>query len=312
MTDGRLSVLDFLSEKPADPTWQSLPELWGGYASERARGRSPFSAAVQVAAQADRLGHAFAVGYPAALEQLLPGVRLPCALCATEAQGNSPRAIETKLTELAEGFRLDGQKTFVTFGTLARTLIVVARSGLKPDGRPDIVVVQIPADRTGLVVHELPPGPFVPEVAHVRLRLDGVRVHPDERLPGDGYLRYVKPFRTIEDIHVVGSTLGYLIGWARRVGASHAWIADLSADLVALDALRAAEPLDARTHIVLHGCYGRLMQTVRGDEFRRVLDSGTDGERERWKRDQAILKVASKARELRFAAAIRAIRLDRD
>jgi len=312
MSDGRLSVLDFLSEKPADASWQSLPEVWDGYASERARGRSPFSAAVQVAAQANRLGHAFAVGYPAALEQLLPGVRLPCALCATEAQGNSPRAIETALTEVSEGHRLHGDKTFVTFGTLAKTLIIVARTGLKPDGRPNIVAVQIPANRAGVLVEELPPGPFVPEVVHARLRLDGVQVLAGERLPGDGYLRYLKPFRTIEDIHVAGSTLGYLMGWARRVGASGAWLSELSADLVALDALRTADPLDPRTQIALHGCYARLTKLALGDELRRLLNSATDAERERWTRDQALLKVASKARELRFAAAMKAIGLDRD
>jgi hypothetical protein len=239
-------------------------------------------------------------------------VRLPCALCATETRGNSPRAIETTLTEVGAGYHLDGDKTFVTFGTLAKTLIIVARRGLKSDGRPNIVVAQIPADRAGVLVAELPPGPFVPEVVHARLRLHEVRVHAGELLLGDGYLRYVKPFRTIEDIHVVGSTLGYLIGWACRVGASRAWIADLSADVVALDALRAAEPLDARTHIALHGCYQRLMQTARGDELRRLLGSATDAERKRWTRDQALLKVASKARELRFEAATRAIGLDRD
>jgi len=311
MTEGRQSLLDLLAERSIGTAWQSLPELWDAYAVERAGGRSPFSAAVQVAGRADRLGHAFAVGYPAALEHLSPGVLLPCALCATEAQGNSPRAIETTLTEVGESYRLDGEKTFVTFGTLAKTLIIVARSGLKPDGRPDIVVVQVPADRAGVHVEELPPGPFVPEVAHAWLRLEGVQVHPGERLPGDGYLQYVKPFRTIEDIHVLGSTLAYLVGWARRVGAPSTWIAELSADLVALDALRAEEPLDARAHIALHGCYRRLIQTAQGEELRRLLESASDAERERWLRDAALLKVASKARERRFEAATRAIGLDR-
>lgn len=306
------ALLDLLSEGAIRATWQGLPELWNAYANERSRGRSPFSAAVQVAARADRLGYAFAVGYPAALEQLSPGVRLPCALCATEAHGNSPRAIEATLSEVGEGYRLDGEKTFVTFATLAKTLIVVARSGLKPDGRPDIVVVRIPSDREGVLVEELPPGPFVPEVAHARLRLDGVHVLSDERLEGDGYLRYLKPFRTIEDVHVLGSTLAYLVGWARRVGAPSPWIAELSADLVALDALRSAEPLDARTHVALHGCYRRLKRTADSNELAEVLNAATVAERERWLRDEALLKVASKARELRFGAALTAIGLDRD
>ena len=121
----------------------------------------------------------------------------------------------------------------------------------------------------------------------------------------------MKPFRTIEDIHVFGATLGYLMGWGRRVGVSSGWVAELSADLVALDALQTAGPLDPRTHIALHGCHGRLNEAARGDGLRRLLNAATDAERARWTRDQPLLKVASKARELRFAAAAKAIGLDR-
>ena len=142
---------------------------------------------------------------------------LPCALCVTEANGNSPRAIATSLSPAPGGYRLDGNKTFVTFGTLAKALIVVARVGEKSDGRPDLAVVRIPAERVGVRLVELPPTPFVPEVVHASVHLDGAEVRDHERLAGDGYLEYVKPFRTVEDIHVVGATLGYLVGLARRV-----------------------------------------------------------------------------------------------
>ena len=38
-------------------------------------------------------------------------------------------------------------------------------------------------------------------------------------LPGDGYDIYLKPFRTIEDIHVHAALIGYLVGVARRLEA---------------------------------------------------------------------------------------------
>ncbi|MBW2215043.1 MAG: acyl-CoA dehydrogenase family protein, partial [Deltaproteobacteria bacterium] len=246
MTETAPTLLDVLSGDAEAGPKQSLPEVWEAYRSERAAGVSPFTAAVIVASQVDRLGFAFAVGYPAALEHMIEGVRLPCALCVTEANGNSPRAIESTLAPKGNRYQLDGAKTFVTFGNHAETLIIVAKAGEKSDGRPDLAVVQIPANRKGVALQELPETPFVPEVPHTSVRLEGVEVLQNERLPGDGYLNYVKPFRTIEDIHVVGTTLGYLVGLARRTRASATLIAELSADLVALDRLRDEAPLDPR------------------------------------------------------------------
>ena len=304
MPEAPPTVLDLLAEDRAQAPLRSLGELWAAYAAERAAGRSPFSSAVSVAAACDRLGHAFAVGYPAALEHLIPDVELPCALCATEADGNSPRAIATTLAPVGPAYVLDGTKTFVTFGSLAKALIVVARVGQKPDGRPDLAVVRIPAGRDGVILEELPQTPFVPEVPHARVRFQRVEVRSDERLPGDGYLRYVKPFRTIEDIHVVGATLGYAVGWARRTGADSSLIAGLCSDLVALDGLRAFEPLDPRAHVALEGVYHGVTATLSGEAFGRMLEAANEAERERWARDKTLLSVASKARRARFARAI--------
>jgi hypothetical protein len=163
--------------------------------------------------------------------------------------------------------------------------------------------VQIPASRKGVVLQKLPETPFVPEVPHTSVRLEAVEVLKSERLSGDGYLDYVKPFRTIEDIHVVGATLGYLVGLARRAQAPTTLIAELSADLVALDRLRDASPLDPRVHIALHGVYQRVTRFVAGEELARLLDSAPGDERDRWERDQPLLQVASKARAARFEAA---------
>ena len=298
------TLLDVLSRDDGAPPRERLSDVWRAYRSERALGSTPFEAAVKVAATVDRLGFAFAVGYPAALEQMVTGVELPCALCVTEAKGNSPRAIETTLERRGDQFELRGTKTFVTFGNLAETLLIVARVGAKPDGRPDLVVVQIPAARKGVVLQDLPATPFVPEVPHTSVRLDGVEVLESERLPGDGYLNYVKPFRTIEDIHVVGATLGYLVGLTRRTRSSATLIAELSADLVALDGLRGGPPLDPRVHVALHGVYQRVTRLVGSEDFARLLDGAPQDERERWERDRALLQVASKAREARFERAM--------
>ena len=297
------TVLDVLSGNAPTVLKRGLSAAWEAYGSERAAGASPFTAAVLVASQVDRLGFAFAVGYPAALEQMIEGVRLPAALCVTEAKGNGPRAIECTITPRGDGYELHGTKTFVTFGSHAETLIVVAKVGEKPDGRPDLAVVQIPANRKGVVRQELPETPFVPEVPHTSVRFEGVEVLQRERLPDDGYFNYVKPFRTIEDIHVVGATLGYLIGLARRTRWAATLIAELGANLMALDGLRQGPPLDPRVHIALQGVYQRVTELVSCEDFAKLLNAAPDDERKRWERDKALLKVASKAREARFEKA---------
>jgi acyl-CoA dehydrogenase len=298
------ALLDALSGGLEATPKGSLSEVWSAYARNRARGATPFVAAVHVASQADRLGFAFAVGYPAALQHMVPGVELPCALCVTEAEGNHPRAIRTTLEPTTDGFVLEGSKSFVTFGTMAAALIIVARVGDRADGRPDLAVVRIPADRTGIELHERPATPFAPEVPHARLTLHQVEVREEERLPGDGYLGYVKPFRTIEDIHVVGAAIGYLVGVARRSGAPAEVLAELGAALAALDRLSLEAPLDPRVHVALHGVYRRLIEATKSDDFAQLWLSAPEDERARWERDQALLRVASKARDARFRRAL--------
>lgn len=302
-----LDVLDVLATERTGTTWKNLPDLWRAYASERSGGRPPLESAVRIAARADRLGQAFAVGYPAALEHLVPGVKLPCALCVTEAGGNSPRAIETALEASGDAYELSGTKTFVTFGTLAQSLIVATRVGDKPDGRPDLAVVHIPATRNGVILEELPPTPFMPEVLHARVTFESVAVRRDERLPGDGYLEYVKPFRTIEDLHVVAAMLGYVLGLARRAGGAPRLVAEASAHLVSLAGLRQGPPLDPRIHVALHGCYERVAEMLESSDFRQLLDAASEPERARWERDAKLLSIAHKPRQARFVSAVAAL-----
>jgi hypothetical protein len=298
-------LLDVLSLDEGGPSVQSLSEVWTAYREQRTAGATPFVAAVHVAARDDRLGFAFAAGYPAALQHMVADVGLPCALCVTEAGGNHPRAIQTTLERAGDGFVLRGSKSFVTLGDQAADLVIAARAGDKPDGLPDLAVVRIPRGRAGIELTAHPPTPFAPEVPHARLELRGVEVRPEERLPGDGYLDYVKPFRTIEDIHVLGAAIGYLIGLALRIRGPADLIAELSADLVALDAIRVGPPLDPRVHIALHGILRQTKSILESSGFARLLQSAPRDERDRWERDRMLLEVASKAREARFESARR-------
>lgn len=283
----------------------TLDAVWGSYLSARAGGAAPFHAAVQVAATVDTLGLAFAAGYSAALQHLVPDVILPCALCVTEVDGNHPRAIQTSLAaaETGSGYVLDGAKTFVTFGSMAETLIVAARAGERGDGKPELAVVRIPANRNGVSLKELPPIPFVPEIPHARVEFDHVAVHAGERMSGDGYLDYVKPFRTVEDIHVFGTAAAYVLGLSQRIGGPSGVMAELAAAIVTLDRLRDAPPLDPHVHVTLHGVSQGLARLFDSAELASVWQLAPPEERARWERDRKLLQVAQNAREARFRKA---------
>jgi alkylation response protein AidB-like acyl-CoA dehydrogenase len=250
--------------------------------------------------RADRLGYAFAGGYREAVARLLATAGRDAkgmgALAATESGGAHPRAIATRL----EGDVLHGEKTFATLATVADELLVVASRGATEDGRNELVVARVATSAAGLSITPRAETPFAPEIPHARVRLDGVRA--SEILPGDGYAAYLKPFRTIEDVHVLAATLGYLAGAARAYGWDDA-LAEVAALAVALEALGAKDASLPEVHVALHGVFTAT---------RRVLaslawDRAEATERARWERDAPLLLVAETARTKRLEAARRAL-----
>jgi acyl-CoA dehydrogenase len=91
------------------------------------------------------------------------------------------------------GYVLSGAKRWSTMGPLADELIVVAKAGDGPDGRPLLSAVRVDPRAPGLTLTEMAPTPFVPEVPHAELRFDRVAVPESAVLPGDGYADYTTP-----------------------------------------------------------------------------------------------------------------------
>jgi acyl-CoA dehydrogenase len=274
-------------------------EQWRAERARRwRRWEQPIDVAIEGGFVADRLGVAFIGGYDAALHALWPTlpVATVAALCATEDKGAHPRAIRTRLAEGDDGrWRLDGHKRWVTGGELADCLIVIATTGEDDDGRPRLRAARVDARAEGLELAPSPAPPFVPEIPHCAIELRQVVV--DELWPGDGYAEVLKPFRTIEDLHVHAALLAYQLGVARRANASRELCEALCAALAASRALAAADPSSPTTHLTLAGL---LAETVR---LRAELSSCwahvDPAERQRWQRDQALLSVAQKARSQR-------------
>ena len=268
---------------------------WARFDASRTRFERPIDRALAGGLAADRVAWAFASGYQAATEQLF-GLGGPSALCATEKEGAHPRHIATSLTPEGDALRLRGRKRFVTLGPAARSLYVIASRGVEAD-RNDLVVVRV-APGDGVRCEALPPFPFVPEIPHGRLELD-LLVEPAAVLPGDGYLDYLKPFRTVEDIHVVAALTGHLLGLARRFGMAHATVEALLAEATTLRALASEDPRDVALHLALAGALAQFERIASSIDRDRLEPSIRQG----WDRDRALLGVAAQARELRRTSA---------
>jgi alkylation response protein AidB-like acyl-CoA dehydrogenase len=280
------------------PAVDDLRSWWDATATDRAAWTDPFDRAFAGGACADRLGFAFAGGYAEALRALVP--ELPpgsiSALCATEEAGVHPRAIRTRLAPAGPGrYELSGRKKWATVASAASSLLVVASTG-EDAGRNRLRVVRVRADAPGVQLHPSTT-PFVPEIPHAEVELTGVVATDADVLPGDGYDAYLKPFRTIEDVHVHAALAGYLIGVARRRGFPRDLEERLLVLAVAARSLAHADPRAATTHAALAGVLDLAHRLV--GELEALWSAAPDAEWSRWQRDRPLLRVAAGARAAR-------------
>lgn len=259
-----------------------------------------FEVTVDVAAAggfaAGTVAHAFGAGYNAALCALIPDLAGHlAAMCVTEAGGGHPRAIQTTL----ENGVVNGTKTFVTMGSSAQELLVVAKAGTSGDGRPVLKLVRVDAAQEGVTVTDRPPLPIVPELPHSEVTLENVQVA--EVYDGDGYLQYVKPFRTVEDIHVSAATVGWMIRVARESPWPQDVIESLLASFAALRSLGQADASSPAIHIALAGVMAQMTDGLaKLDALWNTADLETAA---MWSRDKAILQVANRVRAARLETA---------
>src|SRR5690606_7432797 len=120
------------------------------------------------------------------------------------------------------------------------------------DGKNRLCAVRVPTTAPGVRI-TASTAPFVPEIPHAEVTLDRVTISAEQLLPGDGYDDYLKPFRTIEDVHVHAALLGYLIGVARRIGAPRELVERLLANALAVRAVARADARSPATHVALAG-----------------------------------------------------------
>jgi len=297
------SILDAILSPPPAVEYPNAASFFRALASA-APSMTPVDAAIVGGTLVDRLGYAFAGGYTAALHALVPA--LPrggvAALAATEEGGAHPRAIKTTIVRDGDACVLHGQKRWTTLGPEgAEILVVGAWAESLTEARPRLAVVRVPSDAPGVTLEPLGAMPFIPEIPHASVRLDGVRVPSSKVLPGDGYADYLKPFRTVEDVHVHAALFAFLGAIAVRARLDRAIVERIVTAVVTARGLAALDPTAPSVHIALAGLIAESRGIV--GALDAVWDRVAEPTRSLFQRDRSLLGVASKARAARREAA---------
>ena len=260
------------------------------------------------AAHADRPAFAIAAGHQAALRQLCPalGWSEVVAFCASEERGAHPRHLRTELKPAAGGtFRLSGRKQWASLAPDSDLLLVIASTGVERDRNP-LRTVMVSTDRDGVDVRAMPGSEHQSEIRHAVIIFDAVVVEPDELLPGDGYTRYLKPFRSIEDLHIAAALAATTLAHAVRLRWPEHEVEALIANLLAFRELGRGSVLAPVEHLALAGVVAR-QQELRQRQ-RELWQRADDATRRRFCPDREPPAVAARAKELRREAAWRRLR----
>lgn len=272
-------------------------------------GGDTFSSAVAAGMHAGQLAFVFAGGYQSALRQLVPG--LPAghfaALLLSEGRHQRPEELRTTLTPRADGtFQLDGEKSYVTGGAAADTLLVVARQGTADDGRARVAVALLPGQAPGVEHIARSDAAFLPELPHGRARFAGVQLEAAALLPGDGWRDYARPFRTIEDIHVSAAVAAHLAVAALRRKYPESLLASLLACLARLETCARLAPQDAAGHVLLAGAERELQQIT--TQINELVAEQHDEFARDWRANHLLVALAAPARGARLQKAFSSLR----
>lgn len=258
----------------------------------------PFDLALVGGLQAATPGLAFLAGYQAALRMLWPAAPWTAgALCVTENRSTRSADMNTRI----EGLQISGRKDFVTAAEGADWLLVAARA--EDDGQtPRLALGVVRQGAPGVRIEALPALPLMPDIGHARLHLDQAQC---ERLAGDGWDDYVKPFRTLEDVYVLTAVSAWLFGIGRESGWPGALLLRLQALLAGCAEVARQAPNAPTTHLLLAGLFAE-QQALAGD-LEAALAIGAPHWADLWQRDKGLLRIAETARAKRLEKARRIV-----
>ncbi len=135
--------------------------------------------------------------------------------------GAHPKLLTTRAIKTAMGWRIDGEKSFLTNGPIADLFIVLAITE-ETAGRKRYACLLVPDTTRGLTRIPAADYPALHPAGHCGLRLDGVEVPAEALLgpEGEAYERMALPFRDAEDAVGTSGTAGTIAHMIHALAAA--------------------------------------------------------------------------------------------
>jgi acyl-CoA dehydrogenase len=134
------------------------------------------------------------------LPRLASGECIASVAISEPRVGAHPKLLTTRAEVDGGGYRITGEKAWVTNGPLAAVLVVFAVMAIE-DGRKRYGAFLVPRETPGLSIHETPEYRALAPSRHCGLVLDGCHVPHSALLgpAGSAYEAMALPFRDVED-----------------------------------------------------------------------------------------------------------------
>lgn len=178
------------------------------------------------------------------LPRLATGETTLAAAISEPGAGAHPKYLKARAERLPDGgWRLDGEKAWITNGPSAGLFVLVAITD-ESGGRKRFGAFLVPADAPGLARTEAGAVEFLRPTGHCGLSLRDVRLPASAELGPDAdiWSAFAKPLRTVEDLLKLGSQQGAmeaLLDDAAEAGLEDEALGGLAARLVSFEALAA-------------------------------------------------------------------------
>lgn len=156
-------------------------------------------------------GHGSATQLDAWLPRLAAGESTASVAISEPGAGAHPKHLRTRAVPEGDGWRIDGEKAWVTNGPIADLFIVLAITD-ESGGRKRYSMFLMPADTPGLERVAMKPLEALRPSPHCGLKLTDVRVPAAAMLgrAGTAYEDMALHFRTVEDIAGLSGAAGVL------------------------------------------------------------------------------------------------------
>lgn len=134
------------------------------------------------------------------LPDLARGRISPCIAISEPGAGAHPKHLKTRAERTADGWRLNGEKAWLTNGPIASIFVVVAITG-ESNGRKTFGAFLVPEDAAGVSRTEGVRIDFLKPSGHCGLKLDNVELPAGALMEGagDAVETVLKRFRRVED-----------------------------------------------------------------------------------------------------------------